>query len=121
MVCYNDPSEQACGTCKNCCKGLCKQCATDLGDGLACNATCVDNVVKVNTLIYKNVRTNIHTSNKYNVIGILYTVLGGLMIGLNLLIFKKTDVFLIAFGVFFLVYGIYTISRGLKINKDDRI
>jgi hypothetical protein len=120
MICYNHPEEQAHGICKNCNKGICAKCSTDLGDGLACTASCIDNVEKVNTLVYKNVKTSKVTSNKYTVFGILYIVVGAIVVGFNILD-EKRDVVLICFGVFFMAYGAYSISRGIKINQDDRI
>jgi len=34
--CYNHPERDAVGSCKSCCKGLCTECAVDLGHGLSC-------------------------------------------------------------------------------------
>ena len=119
MICYNHPEEQAHGICKNCNKGICAKCSTDLGDGLACTASCVENVEKVNTLIYKNVKASNLANGKFSTLGILYIVLGAVMIGANIIL--KLDVVLIFIGAFFLVYGAIVVSRGVKINRDDRV
>lgn len=119
MICYNHPEKQAHGICKNCNKGLCAKCSTDLGDGLACTASCIDNVEKVNTLVYKNIKTSKITSNRFTVFGILYIAIGLIIAGVYFMSDKK-DVMLICFGLFFMVYGIYSVSRGVKLNQDDR-
>ena len=36
MNCFNHPNVPAVGICKACQKGLCKECAVDLGHGIAC-------------------------------------------------------------------------------------
>ena len=36
MNCFNHPGVPAVGVCKSCQKGLCKECAVDLGHGIAC-------------------------------------------------------------------------------------
>lgn len=36
MLCFNHPDRSAVGVCKACGRGLCPDCVTDLGHGLAC-------------------------------------------------------------------------------------
>jgi hypothetical protein len=36
MRCFNHVDREAIGFCKACCKGLCPECAVDLGFGLSC-------------------------------------------------------------------------------------
>lgn len=53
MRCFNHPDVEAVGSCKTCCKGLCRTCAVDLGHGLSCR----DHQARVellNTLIERN-------------------------------------------------------------------
>lgn len=50
MLCYRHPSAQAIGACKACCKGICSECATDTGYGLACTETCQLNVAEINEM-----------------------------------------------------------------------
>jgi hypothetical protein len=40
MRCYQHPSVDAVGICRSCQKGLCRECAVDLGQGLACQNSC---------------------------------------------------------------------------------
>lgn len=40
MKCFHHPSDDAVGLCKACGKGVCRACAVDLGEGLACANSC---------------------------------------------------------------------------------
>ena len=54
MNCFNHPQVAAVGICKYCQKGLCPECAVDMGHGIACK----DHQVEVNELY------DIHFMNK---------------------------------------------------------
>jgi len=56
MKCFNHNERDALGTCKHCSKGLCKECLTDMVDGLACRNQCEDAVAYLNEMTQK-VRT----------------------------------------------------------------
>lgn len=47
MNCFYHPTAVAVGTCKSCNKGLCRECAVDLGKGLACKGRCEEDVKAV--------------------------------------------------------------------------
>lgn len=65
MRCFNHPETEAIGTCKACNKGLCLECAADLGHGLACKSAHVEAVEDLNTLVARNVRIgNINARGK---------------------------------------------------------
>ena len=51
MNCFYHPSSVAVGVCKSCGKGLCPDCAVDLGKGLACRAHCEGDVAEQIRLI----------------------------------------------------------------------
>jgi len=42
------------GLCKSCSKGICPECAIDVGGGLACKETCIEAVQSLNALISGN-------------------------------------------------------------------
>lgn len=66
MNCFNHRASDAVGICKHCNKALCHDCLTDTGDGLACTATCVDDVRMLNALIVRNRKTiSAQKSNAY--------------------------------------------------------
>jgi len=54
MKCFNHHDKDAVGICKSCNKGLCPDCAVDVGNGIACKGTCQNEVIALNTLIEAN-------------------------------------------------------------------
>jgi len=56
MKCFYHRDREAVGLCKSCGKGLCGDCQTDLGQGLACKDRCEDRVRSLLALIDHNVR-----------------------------------------------------------------
>lgn len=56
MNCYNHPDRPAVGTCKACGKGLCADCSSDLGHGLACRGVHELYVAGLTALIERNIK-----------------------------------------------------------------
>jgi hypothetical protein len=56
VKCFKHRDADAVGSCKACSKGLCADCAVDVGRGLACGDTCVEQVRRVNELVERNIR-----------------------------------------------------------------
>jgi len=54
MNCFYHPDKPAIGVCKSCSKGLCQDCVTDLGHGLACKNKHEAEVNNLNMIITKN-------------------------------------------------------------------
>ncbi len=50
MHCFNHNSSPAVGICKACQKGLCAECAVDVGMGLACKESCELHVAELNEM-----------------------------------------------------------------------
>lgn len=57
MKCFYHQDRDAVGQCKSCAKGLCPDCVTDLGFGLACKDKHEDEVTNLNLIIGKTVKT----------------------------------------------------------------
>jgi hypothetical protein len=61
MKCFYHPQTDAVATCKNCNKGLCLECASDVGNGVACKGKCESEVHAFNEMIQRAVRAkNVH-------------------------------------------------------------
>jgi hypothetical protein len=56
MNCYRHQSLSAVGTCKTCNKGLCPDCAFDVGNGLACRGQCEAKVSELNQMWERSAR-----------------------------------------------------------------
>jgi len=65
MRCFYHHDKEAVGSCKSCAKGLCGECAVDLGKGLACRARCEDAAGAIIALIDRNIRMSAATPTAY--------------------------------------------------------
>ena len=54
MKCFNHGGSDAVAICKNCNKALCRSCAVDVGNGVACTGACEQEVRMLNELIRRN-------------------------------------------------------------------
>ena len=57
MRCFYHQDKEAVGTCKSCGKGVCAECAVDLGKGLACRSRCEESVRAIIQLVDRNIHT----------------------------------------------------------------
>jgi len=48
MDCYRHSNISAVGLCKTCFKAVCPDCASDVGNGLACKGSCEEKVLELN-------------------------------------------------------------------------
>jgi hypothetical protein len=77
MHCFNHQETNAIGTCKACSKGLCAECTTDLGHGLACKNQHEEMVETYNSIIEKN--SKIYSAAPKNIlIGPIFQLFMGL-------------------------------------------
>ncbi|MGI8966363.1 MAG: hypothetical protein ACR2H1_09805 [Limisphaerales bacterium] len=85
MNCFYHPQTVAVGICKNCAKGLCLDCATDLKDGLACKNRCEGEVTNLLSMIRKNKKAYAGASDIQFRSGVFWSILGVISIlsGLN--------------------------------------
>ena len=51
MNCFNHPAVPAVGLCKSCGKALCRDCVTELVNGLACKGKCESRVNMLNRMV----------------------------------------------------------------------
>ena len=91
MRCFNHPDRDAVGVCKACSKGLCPECAVDLGHGLSCRGPHEATVDSYRVMLERNTR-------------MLDAAPTNSMVG---------PLFLLVLGVLFSAYGVYS-GRGVK-------
>ena len=123
MKCFYHNDKDAVGICKSCKKGLCIDCAVDLGKGLACKNYCEEDVKRLIDISQENIQYASNTSKflqskktgrpniskLFIVVGIIIT-LCGILPGMPLFPF-------FCIGVLFLLYGIISLIRYLKSQK----
>jgi hypothetical protein len=130
MRCFYHQDREAVGACKSCGKGLCPECAADLGKGLACRGRCEADVQAVIKLVDQNVRCmgevrSIMNRNRSVVkqarstrfaTGVLYSVVGAIFT-----VFGASDMerftFAFALGIVLLVYGLFLLTRPCAKDK----
>src|SRR6478736_4540497 len=98
MRCYNHSDKEAIGTCKSCCKGLCTDCAKDLGFGLACRGDHEQRVVEIDELISRNVAVQRAAGRAKYAGPAFYLFMGLVFTGYGLL-FSRSDHFLLIMGI----------------------
>lgn len=106
MHCYNHADREAVGTCKACCRGLCSECAKDLGFGLSCHGPHEQRVAEIEEIITRNAsvqraagRARYAAPALYLFMGILFAGFGGSR--------TKADLFLLTLGSGMIAFGMY--------------
>src|SRR6185369_14793503 len=56
MRCFYHRDKEAVGSCKSCGKGVCAECAVDLGKGLACRSRCEESARAIIELVDRNIQ-----------------------------------------------------------------
>lgn len=118
MKCYNHPETDAIGICKNCNKGLCKNCLTEIENGLACTATCVEEVKQVNSLINRNKQSFSIASKASSRNAIIYGIMGLAFLSFGL----TTDgpsLFPTVMGIIFLIGAGLTYKSSKNLRQDN--
>ena len=117
MKCFGHQDRDAVGECKSCGKGVCSDCAVDLGKGLACRDRCEDDVAALILLVENNTRITATTpailrTNRQTYLwsAVFFIVMGGLFLGWGL--FGEPQMLFIAImGGVFMAYGFFTLVR----------
>ena len=114
MKCFNHTEIDAVGVCKACNKGLCKECAVDTGNGIACHGQCEEEVMMLNRLIDRNKAIYKRSSTSYRITVLIYMAFA--------VVFLTTGIFLgesriltIPMGIVFLLLAIYQTLNARKI------
>ena len=106
MYCYNHTDRGAVGTCKACSKGLCAECAVDLGFGLACRGVHEQRVTEVEELISRNASVQRVAGRAKYAAPAFYLFMGAIFTGYGLLSSREMK-FILLLGAGFLVFGVY--------------
>jgi hypothetical protein len=124
LLCYRHPSAQAIGACKSCYKGICLECATDTGNGLACTESCQIKVAEINEMNERSLK--IYGIGKYKSrlpsSGVLmwggFSILGWVAFSLIYFVNGKVEPGILGATIFFSVITIfaYFSSRRTGLN-----
>jgi hypothetical protein len=78
MNCFNHPHSSATGICRVCCRGLCTECAVDLGHSLACKGEHEQGAAAINALNLRSTKL-LKVTRKSMFIGPLFFGVCGLI------------------------------------------
>ena len=124
MRCFYHQDREAVGSCKSCGKGLCPDCAADVGKGLACRGRCEEDVRAVVALVERNIKFSpqtariLESSRKIRSTAATFNLVTGAIF----IVWGLTDVerfsFIIVLGVCFSAYGVFALLQGRRLAKD---
>ncbi len=85
MKCFYHPETDAVGICKNCNRGLCTECAVDVGNALACKNRCEERTKAADTIVTRNIYLSQRTGTSYSLSTLVWIVMGLLffVLGIN--------------------------------------
>lgn len=107
MHCFNHTEKEAIGICKSCQRGLCPDCATDLGHGLACAGKHEKDVNTLKTIIDQSAKIYEVTPKTRNAAPFFYGFMGSIFTGYSLLKDNGPAEFPFLLGVGFIVFAVY--------------
>jgi hypothetical protein len=102
--CFNHQDREAVGACKACSKGLCAECAADLGHGLACRGSHESAVEALNQITLRARRVQATSTKARYVAPTFHTAMGLLFLGWGLFSGPRFT-FLSLLGGAFLIYA----------------
>ena len=123
MNCFYHPNQPAVGICKSCNRGLCGECAAEVGKAMACRDRCEEDLRAVQALIEANVRTRgvgaqlvKSSSTALFVAGTFVAVTGAGFVYFGSRLPRESP-FFVGLGVLFILYGAYQFVRALKLRS----
>ena len=116
MNCYNHQTVPAVAICKNCNKGLCPQCLTEVENGIACTSTCVEEVKTINALISRNKNLTKRATGNYNRAVFIYFAMA-LLFFYSGFTYAVLRYYMFPAGAIFLFISIWTLIAALKVKK----
>ena len=121
MNCFTHQTTHSVGVCKSCLKAVCTECAIDTGRGLACSATCEQEVAAINEITDKSKQIyGIGSDSKLPPTGILMYFFFSLVFtgfGIyNSIQRERLDYFTIVMGVGFFFVALISWHRNRKLN-----
>ena len=121
MKCFYHNAADAVAVCKNCSKGVCQDCASELVNGIACKDRCEAEVEMINNLIDRNKTTHQKTSSTHYRSALIFLLFGILFLSyglMNISAYGSYGWFLVLTGILFLIGAlIYFLTGKTYINK----
>jgi hypothetical protein len=114
MRCFYHHDREAVAGCKNCSRGVCPDCAVDVGNGIACRNRCEEEVRALNELIQQNRGAYARTRSAYARTALFYVVVGALLAVGGLLDWRGYGQILLPAGGILIAAGYLYYSTGRR-------
>jgi hypothetical protein len=114
MNCFTHPLVSAVGICKQCGRGLCRECTAEVGLSLACKGRCEAEAGATNELTQRAKSAFDKAAGAYTQIAVFMGLAGLLFTGLGLFVLRKRDPVILVLGLLFLLLSgacFYTARR----------
>jgi hypothetical protein len=122
MNCFNHPDQAAIGTCKACSKGMCADCAVDLGSGLACKGAHEQRVKDLEMIISSNAKAYRSAPRNMFLMPVFFVFMGLVFAGYSLYNGRPMSHVSVVMGGGFIVFGIlnFLVSRKIFVNDKSK-
>ena len=111
MRCFNHVDRDAIGSCKACAKGLCMECAVDLGHGLSCRGAHEATVEAYHAMLERSTRIQHVAKNSAQGVPVFLGVVGLLMVAYGMVSAQGVTSFSFILGCAFIVFGLISFVR----------
>ncbi len=112
MHCFNHPEYEAVGLCKECSKGLCTNCANDLGHGLACKGRHEEAVNLLHSIASRNANVQASMPRNIAIAPLFYLFMGLTFISWGIFS-NRPSFFSVVLGAGFVVFAVVV----YRVNK----
>src|SRR4029453_1085008 len=120
MNCFQHPQTVSVGLCKHCSRGLCPECASDEGFGLACRGRCEEEVKAVSQIIERNkvvfgktAAVYFRSAILFGLMGLLFLLFAAFFLGT----FPELRYFFVGAGGLFVFGAVLQLVNANRLNK----
>jgi hypothetical protein len=120
MRCYYHQEKEAVGSCRSCGRGLCPDCAADVGKALACRGHCEEDVRAYVALVHRNDKLSpqsakiLKSGRQARYASAAFILVFGVIFAAYGFSNLKEYSFMAVLGVCFLVYGVFMLWQTRK-------
>jgi hypothetical protein len=122
MKCYYHRDVDAVGICKSCSRGICGECAAEVGDSLACMVKCVESVAELDRLVARSKASFSNARRTYLITASLMMMLATALFawGCSIIASGRAGSGFIVFFLsgFLVLFSISYIRAGLALTRD---
>jgi hypothetical protein len=111
MRCFNHQGQEAVGSCKACAKGLCAECAVDLGHGLSCRGDHEATVKAYNAMMERSSKMASMAKSSTQGVPIFTSAIGIVMAAYGAFSPQGLTSFTFVLGCTFIVFGVISFVR----------